>query len=216
MSDNATSDNWTSALPAKIRDKWSELDALAKLLRLWNAKVNLVSRKDIDQLEGHQLLPCLAITKLIDIPDKARVLDLGCGGGLPGLPLAICYPNVSFHLLDSVGKKIVAVDAIANELELKNVHCRHARAESIKDKFDIVLGRAVAGLPRFLEWSTPLLSPACIEGAGVYYWKGGPLEDQIDKLQPSIHPLPDLLYDDPSFEDKYIVYISTKHLLGKR
>jgi len=121
MSSNTTSDHWTSSLPAKVRDKQDQLDALANQLRIWNSKVNLVSRKNIDQLEGHHLLPCLALSELIDIPDNARVLDLGCGGGLPGLPLAIVYPNVSFLLLDSVGKKMAAVEAMANELGLKNV-----------------------------------------------------------------------------------------------
>ena len=209
---NAKSSSWTSALPEKIRNKQSQLDALAKQLRIWNEKVNLVSRKDIDQLETHQLLPCLSITKLIDIPDSARVLDLGCGGGLPGLPLAIAYPNASFHLLDSVGKKIDVIDTIADELELKNVHCIRGRAESIEEKYDIVLGRAVTGLPQFLEWATPLLSSPRIKEAGVYYWKGGPLENQIKELQPTIHPLPDLLYSDPAFEGKYIVYIAAKRL----
>ncbi len=161
-------------LPAVPEAAWEKLAQWAELMREWNERVNLVSRKDIDQLERHHLAPCLAITGELKLMNGARVIDVGTGGGLPGLPMAICYPQARFTLVDSVGKKIRVVEDITKRLNLKNVEVRNCRVETLKSPFDFVTGRAVADLTAFINWVRPL----CRKGKahslpnGLLYWRG--------------------------------------------
>lgn len=160
---------------------WSLLKAWAALLREWNARVNLVSRKDIAHLETRHLAPCLAITRHLRLMRGARVLDAGTGGGLPGLPMAICYPQAHFTLLDSTRKKVDAVAATASELGLKNVTTRVGRAEAFHREFDFVTGRAVKNLPVFLGWVRDNVRRGARNSLanGVLYWKGGDFEEEL-------------------------------------
>ena len=190
-----------------------KLDQLEAALLSENAKVNLVSRKDTDALRTHHLLPCLALKEFYSIPDNARVLDLGCGGGLPGLVLAQAFPKAQFTLLDSVGKKIKAVDNIASVLGLINVNTINARAENLNKEYDIVVGRAVTALPAFINWAKPLLAKSSsIKGAGIYYWKGGEIESDTQIYEPELHFLSDLLGDKEYYREKYILHIPTHKL----
>jgi 16S rRNA (guanine527-N7)-methyltransferase len=138
--------------PNISEEAWTKLERWAVLLREWNTKINLISRKDIDALEERHLIHCLAITNALTLKKGARILDVGTGGGLPGLPMAICYPQAKFTLIDSIAKKVGVVQAVADALGLENVEAKQVRAEALKTQFDFVTGRAVKNLPEFLSW----------------------------------------------------------------
>ena len=132
--------------------------ALKDLYEEWNQKINVISRKDMDHFYEHHVLHSLSIATQFNFPDEYQIMDLGCGGGFPGIPLAIFFPNVHFHLVDSINKKLKVAEAVAGAIDLKNVTVQHTRAEDIKDKkFDVVVSRAVAPLKDLWYWSKPLL-----------------------------------------------------------
>ena len=130
---------------------WSLLETWAALLREWNTKINLISRKDIDYLEARHLSHCLSITNHLKLMSGTRIMDVGTGGGFPGIIMAICYPQAHFTLIDSIGKKITAVQDLVDKLELKNVEAHQCRAEEVKKKFDFITGRAVKNLPEYIS-----------------------------------------------------------------
>ena len=138
-------------------DQWDKLEALSFKLYDWNTKVNLVSRKDVEFLIPNHIVPCLAMSLIRNFGGGETVIDVGTGGGLPGLPLAIICPDAHFTLLDSNSKKMMVVSEIANSLGLKNVNVVCSRAEKLNDKFDFLLGRAVSALPNFLSFSSHLI-----------------------------------------------------------
>ena len=201
-------------------DTWLALRTWAELMREWNAKVNLVSRKDIEHLEDRHLAHCLAVTNHLKLVNRARVLDVGTGGGLPGLPLAICYPQAHFTLVDSVGKKIGVVRDIVQRLNLKNVDVRQVRAEQVNRQFDFVTGRAVKGLPLFLSWIQNNLRRGQRNSLpnGVLYWKGGDLEAEFE----AVGIRPRLTVDLKSelgtayFEQKFILHFDARDLARAR
>ena len=137
--------------PAIEADTWDVLTEWAVLLRDWNSKINLISRKDIDHLEDRHLSHCLAITNHLKLMRGTRVLDVGTGGGFPGVLMAICYPQAQFTLIDSIGKKITVVQDLIDKLGLKNAEARQCRAESIHKEFDFITGRAVKNLPEYFR-----------------------------------------------------------------
>jgi 16S rRNA (guanine527-N7)-methyltransferase len=188
--------------PNLSTDIWEHLAAWSVLLRQWNTKINLISRKDIDALEVHHLAHCLAVTKHLKLMDGARVLDVGTGGGLPGVVMAICYPQAYFVCVDSIGKKIRVVEDLILQLGLKNCEARHDRVETLTKEFDFVTGRAVTSLPDFIRWTYARVRPGkkhSLEN-GLLYWKGGPVEDGIEPTrQFSLYPeLPESYFEGKS------------------
>ncbi len=197
-------------------EAWAKLNAWAALMRDWNEKINLVSRKDIERLEEKHLAHCLVVTRVLKLMAGARVIDVGTGGGLPGLVMAICYPQAHFTLVDSVGKKIKVCEDIAKQLELDNVEVRHCRAETINREFDFITGRAVKELPLFCSWIKKLGRRGkkhSLEN-GLLYWKGGEYEEEVAKLKIKprhVWPISDFLPGE-DFEGKYLLHFIAQDL----
>ena len=191
MSDST--DSWKilhSWFPDLGEEIWQKLEEYCALLREWNAKINLVSRKDTERLEIKHIAHCLTITKFLRLMPKARILDVGTGGGLPGIPLSICYPQARFTLMDSVGKKVMVVEDMIKRLELSNVEVRRGRVEELPKKktYDFVIGRAVTALPTFFSWVQDKIAKGSKHSPanGILYLKGG---DYTEELKTSgLHP----------------------------
>jgi len=193
---------------------WSVIETWAVLLREWNEKINLISRKDIEYLESRHLSHCLAITNHLKLMQGARVMDVGTGGGFPGIIMAICYPQAQFTLIDSIGKKIGVVKDLIEKLELKNVEARQCRAEEVKKQFDFITGRAVKNLPEYFSWIRGNLRRGERNSIpnGVLYWKGGELENEFKALGIRPRKTIDLeaRFSDPYFEKKYILHFDAR------
>lgn len=189
---------------------------LGPLYNEWNSKINVISRKDIDSLYEKHILHSLAIAAIFNFKNGSAVIDIGTGGGFPGIPLAIYFPEVQFHLVDSVGKKLKIVDAIAEAVGLTNITTQHIRAEVIKNRqFDFAVSRAVAPLKDLWHWSKPLLKRKSKENVenelspGLICLKGGDLAQEIQEsgTRPRIMPVSDL-FKEESFHEKYILYVT--------
>ncbi len=193
---------------------WPVLEQWAVLLREWNSKINLISRKDIDHLEDRHLSHCLAITNHLKLMSGARIMDVGTGGGFPGVLMAICYPQAQFTLIDSIGKKITVVQDLIEKLGLKNAEARQCRAESINKEFDFITGRAVKNLPEYFSWIKTNLRKGQRNSIpnGVLYWKGGDLDDELEALGIRPRMTIDLEQElpDPFFEQKYILHFDAR------
>jgi 16S rRNA (guanine527-N7)-methyltransferase len=176
----------------------------------WNTKVNCISRKDINHLFERHILHSLAIAKIVQFADGSKVLDIGTGGGFPGIPLAILFPNVEFILVDSIGKKIKVVNDIATKLRLNNVEGIHARAENISGKFDFIVSRAVTRLVNFLPWVENKISKKQINilPNGILYLKGGDLKEELEEInrKATLYSISEV-YDEAFYETKKVVYI---------
>ena len=187
--------------------------ALDALYHDWNAKINVISRKDIDNLYEHHVLHSLGIAELIGFKDGTNIMDLGCGGGFPGIPLAIMFPNCHFLLVDSVRKKINVCQEVINALGLKNVETRWCRAEEVKEKFDFVVSRAVMPLTDLIKIIRKNISKEHRNGLpnGLICLKGGELEHEILPVKniSDITPLSDY-FEEEYFTTKSVVYTSIK------
>jgi len=187
-----------------------QLTSLNTLYREWNEKINVISRKDIDSLYEKHVLHSLAIAAAFTLTPGMDVIDIGTGGGFPGIPLAIFFPDTRFHLVDSIGKKLKVVDAISEAIGLTNVTTRHTRAEEIKDrKFDLAVSRAVAPLKDLWTWSRPLLrKPAPNAASGLICLKGGDLTEEIaaSNTRPRIMEVYEL-FPREEFRQKYILQV---------
>ena len=209
--------------------------ALENLYKEWNEKINVISRKDIDALYEKHVLHSLSIAAAFEFKDGTEIIDIGTGGGFPGIPLAIFFPEVKFHLVDSIGKKLKVVDAIIKAINLKNVTAQHIRAEEIKNKkFDFAVSRAVAPLKDLWKWSKPLMRKraevrsqksemgsqkpeekkpgnrqATINLPGLICLKGGDLAQEISEsgLRPRMMAI-DEIFKEESFKEKYLLYVT--------
>jgi 16S rRNA (guanine527-N7)-methyltransferase len=187
--------------------------ALEDLYGEWNEKINVISRKDMDNFYEHHVLHSLAIATQFNFPDKYEVMDLGAGGGFPGIPLAIFFPGVKFHLVDSINKKLKVVNEIASSIGLKNITTQHSRADEIKDKkFDIIMSRAVAPLKDLWYWSKPLLRRKPIDQpkklTGLICLKGGDLSKEISEsmIRPKLWEV-NKIFEEEFFKEKYLLYV---------
>ncbi len=176
----------------------------------WNSKINVISRKDIDELYERHVLHSLAIARFIRFVPGSKVLDVGTGGGFPGIPLAILFPEVRFHLIDSIGKKIKVVNTIAGSLGLKNIIAEQIRAEQLKEKYDFIVSRAVTRLPEFVSWIQKNISSKQKNAIpnGILYLKGGNLDSEVRiyRNRVFIQELTEL-FDEEFFETKKLVYL---------
>lgn len=194
-----------------------QFSMLLPLYREWNGKINLISRKDIDNLYLHHVLHSLAIAKRCTFPQNSHILDVGTGGGFPGIPLAILFPESRFYLCDSIGKKILVVQAVADALSLNNVRAEKVRAEEIDESFDFVVSRAVTDLSRFLPWVWKKVKPGKIENQerGVLYLKGGSVNDEMAAAAKEMRLRMDCFskteisnwFEEPWFEEKSVIFI---------
>ena len=212
--------------PEVTQEQTEQFRKMDSLYRDWNSKINVVSRKDMDELYRHHVLHSIGIaafikTNMPDIYDRLRgegpyilsepmkILDLGTGGGFPGIPLAVMFPHAEFTLCDSIGKKIIVATEVSKGLELKNVRTVNARAESLQESFDYVVSRAVTALDNFMPWVKGKYSE------GILYLKGGDLAEEISTAMAkhkmrkgSVHQWPISSWtDDPFFETKQVIYI---------
>ncbi|MFT4095195.1 MAG: 16S rRNA (guanine(527)-N(7))-methyltransferase RsmG [Niabella sp.] len=188
-----------------------QLKALKNLYKEWNEKINVISRKDIDSLYEKHVLHSLSIAAVYNFTAGANIVDLGCGGGFPGIPLAIFFPEVHFHMVDSIAKKLKVVQGVADSAGLQNITVQHSRIEAIKDgKFDYVISRAVAPLHDLWRWAKPLIQkkPAIAPAPGLICLKGGDLAKEIQEsgAKPYITAIRDI-FKEPFFGEKYILYI---------
>lgn len=189
-----------------------QFSKLQELYKDWNIKINVVSRKDIDELYLRHVLHSLGIAKVIQFKAGSKILDVGTGGGFPGIPLAILFPEAQFHLVDSIGKKIKVVNEVAEGLDLKNVTTTHGRVEEVKDTYDFIVSRAVAQMNTFVGWTK-----GCIQKQqnhdlknGILYLKGGDLTEELKKYtSETLYNLSNY-FEEPFFETKVVVHLPMK------
>ncbi len=188
----------------------AQFSQLYDLYSFWNAQINVISRKDIDELYERHILHSLGIAKFCEFKAGEKVLDVGTGGGFPGIPLAILFPKTDFHLVDSIGKKIKVVAEVAAALGLTNVKASHLRAEQVTDKYNFVVSRAVTRLIDFYPWIHNKFSKENKNAIpnGILYLKGGDLAEEIkeSKLKAELYPL-SAYFEEEFFETKFVVYI---------
>lgn len=199
--------------PDLTPEQIAQFEKLQALYEDWNAKINVISRKDIDELYTRHILHSLAIAKVQTFVPGSTVLDVGTGGGFPGIPLAILFPETNFYLIDVIGKKIKVVQAVAEGLGLKNVKAEQMRAENVKEQFDFVVSRAVTNMPDFVSWvrhKTKKDSKHELPN-GILYLKGGDLTEELkDYPKATLYDIPDF-FKEEFFETKKVVHLSLKY-----
>ncbi len=192
----------------------AQLEQLDELYRHWNAQINVISRKDIDNLYMHHVLHSMTLAKVMQFKAGAKVMDLGTGGGFPGVPLAILFPETNFLLVDSIGKKVKVAAEVAKAIGLQNLRSQHSRAEEIKEKFDFVVTRAVAKAEKLVNWTRRTISNKHQHGMpnGIWAYKGlTHLEEELKALPKGcyteVYPMKDY-YEEEFFESKCLLYIN--------
>lgn len=196
--------------PDLTQEQQQQFDSLYELYKEWNEKINVISRKDIDNLYTNHILHSLGIAKVMAFKPGASVLDVGTGGGFPGIPLAILFPETNFHLVDSINKKITVVNEVAKGAGLKNVKGEWGRAEQIKGKYDFIVSRAVTRIKEFHGWIHQKVKEKSIHDLdnGILYLKGGDLDEELGELKRmySLYNLSDY-FTEEFFETKKVVYV---------
>lgn len=207
MQDASIIFQYFTELTEKQRNQFSQLGSL---YQDWNEKINVISRKDIDNIYTNHVLHSLGIAKVMSFNKGAQVMDVGTGGGFPGIPLAILFPETEFHLVDSIGKKITVVKEIAASLGLKNVMAEQIRAEQIKNKYDFVVSRAVTRMKEFYGWVQDKIKTNSTHTLdnGILYLKGGDLDEELNELKRpySLYELSEY-FKEEFFETKKVVYM---------
>jgi 16S rRNA (guanine527-N7)-methyltransferase len=186
---------------------------LQELYKDWNLKINVVSRKDIDELYLRHVVHSLGIAKVQEFREGANILDVGTGGGFPGIPLAIMFPEANFHLVDSIGKKIKVVDEVVAGLDLKNVKTTNSRVEEITGEYDFIVSRAVAAMPTFVHWVKGKIAKSSKHDLknGILYLKGGDLTEELQPYRTlKFFPLSNY-FEEEFFETKKVVYLPVKY-----
>ena len=196
--------------PKLTETQVSQFAQLPELYRFWNEQINVISRQDVDNLYERHILHSLGIAKIVDFKPGTEILDVGTGGGFPGIPLAILYPEAEFHLIDGIGKKIKVVTEIAQALGLKNVKAEQIRAEQLKSEYEFIVSRAVTQLPLFFSWVRGKINKNSFHGLknGLLLLKGGDLEDELmafGRKTKTFH-LSDF-FKEEFFETKKVVYV---------
>jgi 16S rRNA (guanine527-N7)-methyltransferase len=199
-----------SYFPDLSENQIEQLERLKELYEEWNAKINVISRKDMDHFYVHHVLHSLGIAKVMRFQPGTKVLDIGTGGGFPGIPLAILFPDTHFHLVDSIGKKITVVKEVAKALKLSNVEAQQARAETLVRKYDFVISRAVTRMINFYPWVKGKIKREDFNEFqnGILYLKGGDVDEEMEELDKSYvtYHLSDYFKED-FFETKKVVYM---------
>jgi len=199
--------------PQLTQIQLEQFSKLQELYKDWNLKINVVSRKDIDELYLRHVLHSLGIAKVIEFLPDSNILDVGTGGGFPGIPLAILFPETNFYLVDSIGKKIKVVDEVVEGLQLTNVKTTNARVEEIKGNYDFIVSRAVAAMPTFVHWVKGKIAKKSNHELknGILYLKGGDLSEELEQYKSAvIYPLKDY-FEEEFFETKKVVYLPMKY-----
>lgn len=200
----------TKYFPALSEKQKEQFAALYDLYYDWNNKINVISRKDIENLYLHHVLHSLAIAKTITFRSGTKIMDMGCGGGFPGVPLAIMFPDVDFHLVDSIGKKIKVATEIANAIGLENIRATHSRAQEIKDKYHFVVSRAVMQLPELIKICCKNIGKEQLNALpnGVICLKGGDIQAEVQPFRNFVEITPlEKIFEEEFFKDKKVVYV---------
>ena len=198
--------------PQITEEQQSQFRLMSELYQDWNTKINVVSRKDIDELYLRHVLHSLGIAKIEPFLPGSKILDVGTGGGFPGIPLAILFPEVQFHLVDSIGKKIKVVEEVVEGLKLKNVKASNDRVENVSGKYDFIVSRAVAQMETFVHWTEGKIAKRSIHERknGILYLKGGDLMEELKYFpKATVYPLRDY-FEEEFFDTKSVVHLPLK------
>lgn len=197
--------------PSLTNSQLQQLEALKPIYENWNSKINVISRKDMDNFYIHHVLHSLGIAKVISFQPGTKIMDVGTGGGFPGIPLAILFPQCHFHLVDSIGKKIKVVNEVSAELKLKNISSEHNRAENVNGKFHFIVSRAVATFSEFIPWVKNKMEKEQFNSLpnGILYLKGGDLTEEMNLVKNNFE-IQELnsFFNEDFFETKKVVYVS--------
>lgn len=196
--------------PTLTQQQQEQFNALPDLYKFWNAQINVISRKDIENISTNHILHSLSIAKLLQFKNQTTILDVGTGGGFPGIPLAIMFPFAHFHLVDSIGKKIKVAQAVVDSLQLNNVECTQIRAEELDCEYDFIVSRAVTTLPIFFKWIHHRVCKDSFNtiANGILYLKGGDLTQELQQVPRKTIKYPiQNWFSDTYFNEKYIIHI---------